>query len=252
MDKALYEEMYQLEQRHWWFAAKRRIVLSLLESYLPRSQSEDLPRVADIGCGCGMMLRDLLDNGYDAFGIDASEVAREFCRQRGVEVVAGELPGGMDVAPASMDAVLMLDVLEHIDDDAAAFGEAANLVRPGGIVICTVPAYQWLWTPRDEFHHHKRRYNRGQLRTVLCAAENVGVEQLSYMNSLLFPLACVSRMAEKLIRRKDNATDLTVPALGLNRALQAIFQSERRRLSRGRGFPFGLSLVGVVRKQPTS
>ena len=166
-------------------------------------------------------------------------------------ITAGELPGGTDIAPVSLDAVLMLDVLEHIQQDAAAFAEAANLVRPGGIMICTVPAYQWLWTPRDEFHHHKRRYNRDQLRAVLCSAENADVELLSYMNCLLFPLACVSRLAEKLLRRKDNATDLTVPPLGLNRAMRAIFQSERRRLARGRGFPFGLSLVGVVRKRPS-
>ena len=249
MDKALYEEMYRLEQHHWWFAAKRSIVLSLLEKFLPACQPADTkPRVIDAGCGCGMMLSDLAAHGYDAVGIDASDLAIQFCRARGIQVARGELPGQVDLPPDSSDAVLMLDVLEHVEDDKAAFAAALAIVRPGGIMICTVPAYGWLWTRRDEFHHHKRRYSMGRFREVLSSAADVQPLLVSFMNTFLFPLALGGRLASKLLDSGEKPTDLSIPPAGLNAMLKSIYQSERVLLGYGLTLPFGLSLVAVVRK----
>ncbi|MCK4849981.1 MAG: class I SAM-dependent methyltransferase [Phycisphaerae bacterium] len=250
MDKALYEEMYQLEQRHWWFAAKRRIVLALLAKFLcpHRPDSIGTMRVADLGCGCGMMLSDLVASGYDAVGVDASDLALEFCRARGVPAVKGRLPGRVDLPDASLDAVLMLDVLEHIDDDKGAFASAAKLLKPGGIAICTVPAYRWLWTGRDKFHHHKRRYSRQLFAQLLNSADNLQIIFVSFMNTFLSPLAFAQRLAIKALARDNKPTDLSIPRFGLNRLLQAIFQAERHFLIRRLCMPFGLSLVAVAQK----
>lgn len=251
MDEALYEEMYQMELRHWWFAAKHRIVLALLDAFLPGGgggAADRRLRVADLGCGCGAMLSKLAAGGYDAIGVDTSDLALEFCRARGVSAVKGHLPGEVDLPDASLDAVLMLDVLEHIEDDRGALASAVTLARPGGVFICTVPAYSWLWTTRDEFHHHKRRYSKRNVVELMGSVRGMDVVHVSFMNAFLFPLALGGRLLAKALDRHDEATDLTIPRFGLNGLLREIFAAERHLLTRRRSLPFGLSLVGIARK----
>jgi SAM-dependent methyltransferase len=254
MDEALYEEMYQMEIRHWWFAAKHRIVLALLDAFLAGERtrrhepSTQGVRVADLGCGCGAMLTKLAALGYDAVGVDTSDLALEFCRARGVSVVKGHLPGDVDLPGSSLDAVLMLDVLEHIEDDRAALASAVTLGRPGAVFICTVPAYSWLWTTRDEFHHHKRRYSRAGLVGILRSVGALQILHVSFMNTVLFPLALTGRLLARATKRHDVATDLTIPRFGLNSLLEGLFAAERHLLARRLYLPFGLSLVAVARK----
>ena len=248
MDKVLYEEMYRMERSHWWFSAKRGIVLSLLAEFLQPDRLGRRLRVADLGCGCGMMLSDLAAAGYDAVGVDASDLALEFCRARSVSAVPGRLPGPVDLPDASLDAMLMLDVLEHIDDDGAAFASAVELIRPGGIAICTVPAYRWLWTARDEFHHHRRRYSRRLFTDLLRSAGDVEIVLISFMNTFLFPLALAVRLSARLLTRAKKPRDLSIPRFGVNRLLQAVFGAERHLLIRRICMPFGLSLIAVVRR----
>jgi len=247
MDEALYDEIFLLESRHWWFRAKRRIVRALLRHHLP-SRTEAPLRVCDVGCGCGMMLLDLHAAGYEAVGVDDSPKALDYCRRRGALVTQGTLPDGLPLPPASVDAALLLDVLEHVEDDGASLRAVLEIVRPGGIVIATVPAYRFLWTRRDEFHHHKRRYGARQFREVLGAHPRGRIVLLSFMNTVLFPMA----LAERLIRRvwpEKKAATLRLPWAPINRALEASFASERFLLSRGIPLPWGLSLVGVVRRE---
>ena len=247
MDEKLYDEMYSLESRHWWFKAKRRIVLSVLERLIGRSRGPSRgPRVWDVGCGCGMMLSDLLARGYDAVGFDASPVAVRYCTQRGVPAVLGTCGDPDAEAGGDFDAVLMLDVLEHIDDDRAAYLAALGMAKPGGLLVCTVPAHPWLWTRRDEFHHHKRRYTARGLRELLATPGGRTV-LLSPMNSVLFPLAMGVRLACRLADRPRRPGDLHIPGWGINRALEAVFASERGLLSRGIPLPWGLSLIAAVR-----
>jgi SAM-dependent methyltransferase len=251
MDEALYDEMFRLESTHWWFVAKRRIILSLLKKYLPVWPSTPAPRVCDIGCGCGMILRELQDQGYQAVGVDASDTALSYCAARGVQAVKGMLPDRIGLPPGQADAVLLLDVLEHLDDDLSAALSAIDLLRPGGFLIATVPAYQWLWTARDEFHHHKRRYSLKRWRQMLrdatarCGSRTMTV---SYFNTYLFPLALAGRLATKVLPQPDRPGDMSIPPLGINRMLAGIFASERWPLCAGIPLPFGLSLLAVMQK----
>ena len=193
MDEHLYQEMFRVEAEHWWFQAKHRIVASLLERYLPRGQRR--LRLADLGCGCGMLLARLQDK-YDAVGLDGSPQAAYFAEQRGLRIEVGQLPGPTPLAAGQFDAATLLDVLEHLDDDQGTIDEAARLLVPGGVLIATVPAHQWLWTRRDQLHHHRRRYSKRQFRRLVdrppfeCLA-------LSYINSILFPLALAERLYRK-------------------------------------------------------
>lgn len=244
MDESLYDEMFRLESRHWWFVARRRIILSLLAKHFQPNGSR---RVCDIGCGCGMMLLDLRNAGYEPIGIDTSEKALEYCHARGVQALQGQLPEHLNLKPESIDAVLMLDVLEHLDDDQTALVSAARLVKPGGLLIATVPAYQWLWTERDQFHHHKRRYSAKGWRQLLGSAEGFQPLTVSHFNSMLIPPMLLARLISKVIRAKS-AGDLWVPPLGINSALARTFAFERHLLRGQLTLPFGLSLLAIMRK----
>lgn len=244
MEPQVYDEMFVLEERHWWFCARRRIVLDLLRRYLPRHDGRR-PRLADLGCGCGANLK-AFGQEYDACGADATEAAARYAQHRvGQRICLARLPGSLPFAPAAFDAVVMTDVLEHIEDDRASAAAAVNLLMPGGVFVATVPAGQWLYAHRDVAHHHKRRYSRRDLARLMRGLPVV-VELLSYCNTLLFAPAAVSRLASRWLG-PHKTTDLRVPAGPINRTLGAIYAAERHLLRRVT-LPFGLSLVLVVRR----
>ncbi len=238
MEAYLYEEMFRLEERHWWFAAKHQIVLAMLARYLPAGA-----KIVDIGCGCGRMLQ-LLSQRHEAIGVDASPLAADFARQRGVNVVQGMLPEPIGLPPGEFDAVLMLDVLEHLDDDVTCARAAASLLKPDGILLITVPAYQWLFGPHDVAHHHRRRYTRKTLKHALEDA-NLQVDYLSYYNAILFPLALVQRSAQRM--KRDQTVSTAPPPAPINALFRSIFASERHILGK-LPLPFGLSLLAVARR----
>jgi SAM-dependent methyltransferase len=244
MRDELYEEMFEMEQRHWWFAAKHRIVEHLLARLLPPAREGERHRIADLGCGCGMLLYRLKER-YEVVGVDGSPKAIEFCALRDVPVTLGDFPENIPLQPDSYDAVLLLDVLEHLERDVETAQAASKLLRAGGILMCTVPAYQWLWSPRDEHHQHFRRYSAKRFRELM-KATGLNLELMSFFNTWLFPIAAAGRLTARL-RHRDGMKDLRVPPKPINATLAGIFASERRLLGRV-AFPFGLSLIGVARK----
>ncbi len=241
MEAYLYADMFKLEQNHWWFAAKHRIVLSMLQRALP-ARSGKL-KVADLGCGCGRMLQ-LLSQQYEAVGVDVSPLAVEFAKKRNVKVVEGRLPNDVPLTPGTFDAVLMLDVLEHLDDDVDSAAAAAKLLKPGGIFLLTVPAYQWLFGPHDVAHHHRQRYTRGQLELVLREAA-LEVKYSSYCNTILFPLALAQRAAQRSKKHQPAQISTSIPPRPINAMFRAVFASERHLLGRV-ALPFGLSVVAMA------
>lgn len=244
MNAPVYEEMYQVESRHWWFGAKHKIVRNLLARYAPPMPTYK-PRVLDLGCGCGYLLH-LLQGQYDAVGMDGFPQAVEFSKRRGVHVEVGLLPDSVPFPDASADVVLMLDVLEHLEDDYACFARAARLLRPGGLAICAVPAYPWLWTQRDVFHQHFRRYTRRAF-TSLMNSGGMKSQFVSHMNSVFFPAAVGERLARKFLPLREGRGDLEMPTAPTNAVLREVYAAERVLLGRV-SIPFGLSLISVSRR----
>jgi SAM-dependent methyltransferase len=246
MDDALYVQHDVLEEDHWWFVGRRRIVMSVLRSFLPRDRGT--PALLDLGCGTGGMLRAFRELG-EATGMDSSSFAIERARERsGCRVERGMLPEPIPFEPMSFDVVTALDVIEHVDDDRAALGAIHRLLRSGGLFVCTVPAFPFLWSGHDEVNHHRRRYRRRELRRKL---EEAGfrIRKLTYFNVALFLPIVLVRLAGRLAGR--TRSDLEVPAPGLNGALSAIFGAERH-LLRVMSMPFGVSLLAVCEKAPSS
>ncbi|MFN8204547.1 MAG: methyltransferase domain-containing protein [Solirubrobacteraceae bacterium] len=245
MEDRFYAEYFEIEDRHWWFLGRRRIILSELARALPPAPPEGR-RLLDIGCGTGTMVRELGRFGRTE-GLDADPQAVAFCARRGLTTVARFDGERLPRADASVDVVSAFDVLEHLDDDRGMAAEMRRVLRPGGTAIVTVPAYRWMWGPQDEISHHRRRYVRAELVAVLRGA-GLDVRRATYFNTLLFaPIAAI-----RVLRRDPPAggelhSDFELGSPRVNRLLAAAFGSEEALLRRGATFPFGVSILAVAR-----
>jgi SAM-dependent methyltransferase len=251
MQQDVYQSMFEVEDRHWWYTAKQQIVLHLLRRYLTPAPDGARRRIVDLGCGCGAMLARL-EVEFDAVGVDGSLQAIKFCERRGVKAELGQLLGeDLKLPREHFDAVLLLDVLEHLPDDVAAVRSAAGVLKPGGIIISTVPAFQWLWSYWDELHHHYRRYSRDRVTTLYASDPRLKLEMVSYANTTLFPIAATVRLFHRFTcstnGHSEAASAIRVPAAPVNWALRTIYASERHLLGRIPS-PFGLSVIAVARK----
>jgi SAM-dependent methyltransferase len=246
MRSDLYDVHHQLENTHWWFTARRRIVLGLLRRMLPEMHvpAGAEVRVADIGCGTGGMLRHLTEFG-SVTGVDPSPEAVAYAKAPGVDVRHGSLPDGLPFRPDErFHVVTMLDVLEHVEDDVAALRAVHGCMEPAGRLLLTVPAGQFLWSGHDVVNHHFRRYSRRVLADRLRAA-GFRIRYLSYYNSILFlPIAGV-RLLHRLTAADGGDHDVRMPAGPVNAMLHRVFAAERLVLGSLR-LPFGISLIAVA------
>ena len=239
MERIVYEQMAELDQRHWWYRARREVLAALIRS---EAQPPANARVLEIGCGTGHNLAMLGEFGsVDALELD--DEARAVAEQRlGKSVMSAPLPELAGVPERHYDLIGAFDVIEHIDDDQAALASIAARLKPGGKLVVTVPAHQWMWSAHDVVNHHKRRYSKRALR-ALVQGSSLKLERSGYFNSLLFPLAVAERLSSKL-RGKDDA-DLSLPPRLLNVALERVFALERHLVGR-LPLPPGLSLFAVA------
>ncbi len=244
MRAELYLEMARVQDRHWWFVARRRILDRVIAGMgLPAGA-----HILEIGCGPGGNLAMLSGHGH-LQALETDRQARQMATDLGIcPVLSGALPGPLPFPPASFDLVCLLDVLEHIEDHQAALLAVGRLLKPDGRVLVTVPAYAWLWSSHDEAHHHKRRYTAATLGRVARAARLDPV-RLGYFNTLLFPLIAFLRSVRSLIGAASN-NDSALPRPWLNRLLTRVFALESRVLPRAT-FPFGTSLLAVLKKSPS-
>ena len=239
MERVVYRQMAELDQRHWWYRARREVLAALIRRAVKPPKDA---AVLEIGCGTGHNLAMLSEFGkVDALELD--EEARGVAEQRlGRQVMSSPLPELAEVAKRHYDLVGAFDVIEHIEDDRAALASIAARLKPGGTLIVTVPAHQWMWSAHDVVNHHQRRYSKGQLRRLI-EDSPLHLDSIGYFNSLLFPVAVAERMASKL-RGKDDA-DLKLPPAPLNKALERSFAAERHLIGRV-PLPPGLSLFAVA------
>ncbi|MGW8189890.1 class I SAM-dependent methyltransferase [Sphingomonas hankookensis] len=240
MDRIVYDRMAAHDSTHWWYRARREILADYVERYAGLKPGS---RILEIGCGTGHNLPML-----GAFGeVDAIEIdpaAREIASERlGKPVGTAPLPTLAGVT-GTYDMIAVLDVVEHIEDDVATFRGMAERLAPGGKILVTVPAHQWMWSAHDVVNHHHRRYSKATLAKAIADA-GLKHNGLRYFNSLLFPAAVAARVAGKLTGKDDS--DDSPPPKPLNKAFEAIFRLERHLLGR-LPMPPGLSIVTLVTK----
>ncbi|HWE33316.1 MAG TPA: class I SAM-dependent methyltransferase [Solirubrobacteraceae bacterium] len=242
MDDRLMKAMLEVDEQHWWYRGRRRVIHAELEQ-LPLPAGA---QILDAGCGSGRTLEELERYG-EVRGIELNEAAVEVARDRGHgEVLIGrleELPYG----DGTFDLITCLDVIEHTPDDRVTLTELRRVTVPGGWLLATVPAYQALWSAHDEANHHYRRYSRRTLRAVALQA-GWEVARMTSFNSLLLAPAAAVRIAQRRRHANGNgASDLQLGPPWLNGALEAPLRLEARWIARGHTLAAGLSLMAVLR-----
>jgi SAM-dependent methyltransferase len=243
METQAYEEMYRIEEKFWWFRAKREIIIDLIERYSPDKQH---PNILDIGCGCGYTMLELSRKFENVKGIDISDKAVDFCLTRGVNVQKALFPEEIPFSETVFDIIIMSDVLEHIENDRKALEKALEILKPGGMILLTVPVHPFLWSKHDDFLHHKRRYTKKRFSEVF---EKLPLERVvfSYYNSLLFPIAYVTRIISKIFRLDKSVSEKISSKSVLNDILERIFASEKFLLGKI-PLPVGLSMIAIYKK----
>ena len=239
MDRLAYREMAELDQKHWWYRARRDILADLIRREVPTAGNA---RILEIGCGTGHNLAMLGRFGQiDAIELD--DESRALAEERlGRSIMSARLPELEGIADRHYDFIAALDVIEHIDDDFGAIAAIAAKLKPGGKFMMTVPAHRWMWSAHDVVNHHKRRYSKSGLKRLI-EGSPLKLEKVGYFNSLLFPLAVADRVSSKL-RGKDEA-EVKLPAAWLNKSLEAVFRAERHLVGR-LPLPPGLSLFALA------
>jgi SAM-dependent methyltransferase len=236
LEDRVYTELYELEERHWWFRGRRCVIRALIGlASLPPE-----PEILDAGCGTGANLVHFGPLGR-ARGVDPSAEAVEYCRRRGLEGVSQARLEALPFDDASFDLLLACDVLEHIEDDDGALRELRRVARRDGTLLITVPAYEWMWSEHDDRHHHLRRYT---LRRLRARAAGTGWRPVlaTYFNSLLLPPIAGVRMIGRLRRNGASRTDYDLAPRALNRALELPMAGEARLIARGARLPAGVSI----------
>ncbi|MGI8904044.1 MAG: class I SAM-dependent methyltransferase [Solirubrobacteraceae bacterium] len=242
MDDRLMKLMLDLDERHWWYRGRRRIIRAELDRLAPAAGA----RVLDAGCGSGRTLAQLETYG-EVCGIELNDDAAAVARARGHgEVRVGRLES-LPWPDGTFDLITCLDVIEHTPEDRTTLRELRRVCRPGGRLLLTVPAYQFLWSAHDEANHHYRRYSHGTLGRA-CADTGWHLKRMTSFNSLLLPVAATVRLAQRCRPsvEGERGSDLRLGPRWLNSVLERPLQLEARWLSGGRTLPAGLSLLAVV------
>jgi SAM-dependent methyltransferase len=245
MEASVYEAEFENESTHWWFVQRRNLFARLLDPDLKPGNA----RFLDVGTSTGTNLRLLTGLGFsNVVGVELNPDAAEFARQKtGVEVVVADSTA-LPFENNEFDCVFATDVIEHIENDEAALKELARVLRPGGKLIITVPAFMSLWGLQDDLSHHHRRYRMHQLRRVVVGA-GLTINESFYFNFLLFPAVFLVRRLMRVFPLKIRSEgDLN--AGGLNFVLSAVFNLDCR-LARRLRVPFGVSAC-VVCSRPES
>ena len=242
VERGEYEKAYQLEDWYWWFVGKRRLVASLLHKLV---SLDGAALILDVGCGTGGMTAALLSDYGRVSGVDLSPTALGFCRRRGLSNLCQASALRLPFADRSFALITVFDVLYHLGNDVAALREVWRVCRPGGSVLLTDPAFEFLRGPHDLAYDTRRRYTASQIRRKL-EATGFRVQKASYANAFLSPVVFAVRRWKRIFPTAHRS-DLRPLPRWLNRILATIYGLEARVIP-WVDLPVGSSVVCVARK----
>ena len=245
MRQDLYQELFEVEDHHWWHQHKRAIVHKLLDRFCKPG------KLIDVGAGTGKILSELQLKKWQVFGIDGEQEASHLSKLRGVKVKLLDLTlNKLPFADNSFDAALSLDIIEHLPDDVGLISEIYRILKPGAILIITVPAYQWLFSYWDKMLGHKRRYTVGSLRLVCHRSKLQPLYSSYFFSAQLLPAAVVRLIKSLLGQKATNFSDFkSTPIRSISEPLISLYSKLEQFLITTTALPFGLSVVAVTQKR---
>lgn len=248
MKKFVYQKLLEHEREDWWNRALRNIVLSYLKKYSKVKHG----LLLDVGFGTGFLL-EKLKSDWKTFGIDNSKFAVAMAQQRGLKNIKLASADKIPFPANFFDAILVLDVLEHIKNELPVLEEIRRVLKPGGIVVFNNPAYQFLWSYHDETAKHFRRYTTSEFSSKL-QKSGFQILKLTYINFFLFPIALVHRLSARIKKPKEKKSDVGIVPDIFQTIFYKIFSSEIyilrfiNKVCPSINFPWGLSVSCVATK----
>ncbi|MDP3697326.1 MAG: sugar nucleotide-binding protein [Candidatus Taylorbacteria bacterium] len=244
MDRSFYKNYFEVEKSHWLMKVRRLIVFDILKKY---GRKPEETKILDFGCGSGYLTARLAEQGYQSFGLDISSEAIQFGRRQGIKNIDVIDAHKLNFPDNYFNTVLLLDVIEHLEDESWAVREIQRVLAPGGIAVVMVPAFKFLWGVQDEVAHHYRRYSLPRLIKVFEESSGLSVDHKTYFNTFLFaPIAAV-RLISRWFKIKGRESDFDINNKFLNLILYWVFNFEHYFL-RLVSFPFGVSILTVLKK----
>jgi SAM-dependent methyltransferase len=238
--------MYQVEEKHWWYAGMQALTRRMLASTGVERQKT---KILDAGCGTGGAISGYLAQYGDITGCDLSAIALGFCKKRNITEIAQASVTDLPFAQEQFELVTSFDVLYErgVGSDQLAIAEFWRVLQDGGYLLLRLPAYDWLRGGHDERIQTARRYSRAQVRKIL-VKNGFEIVHLTYANTFLFPIALAKRLLEKTRPARAEKSDLEATPPWLNPFLAKILASEAPFITRA-GLPFGLSVLALARKR---
>jgi len=242
MELKEYKLMYQSENAHWWFSAKRLFIKTYL-SFLPKKKKL---KILDIGCGTGRNLELLNKFGFTS-GIDSSKLAVKFCKKRGLKNINYGLANKLSYSLSVFDLITLFDVLYHkeIKNDLQVLKEAYRVLKSKGFILVTDCAYQFLYGPHDQAMHARQRYLKKELESKLKKA-GFKIIKSSHIFTFTSPFLLINRLLSKYLKLKSGSDVSPTPGL-INQLLIFILKIESNLLS-FINLPFGSSIIILAQK----
>lgn len=249
MKKSEYQNIFNLEEKHWWYSGMKKISFLLLSPVFERGNL----KILDAGCGTGGMMMSLgkwcrthrMSIGQ-VYGIDLSQEAIKFCQKRNLEVIQASIEK-IPFKDNSFDLITCFDVLYHqwVKNDQLAIREFFRTLKSGGFLFLRVPAYQFLTGKHDEVVATRHRYSKAELLEKL-EGEGFKIKRTTFANMFLFPVALIKRFLEKRMV-KEATSEIKEELKIVNQSLKGILSLEAFLISKI-NLPFGLSIFCLAQK----
>jgi hypothetical protein len=241
---------YQLEENSWWFRNRNRLIVSLIQKY----SSGKL--FWDIGGGNGFVSKGLQNSGQHVVLVEPGREGAVNARKREIQHVICATLEQSGIAPDSIEAAGLFDVVEHIENDVSFLKTIAASMVKGGILYITVPAYQFLWSTDDDYAGHFRRYTIRSLRKALLEAGFEPIQETYFYSILIFPIFIARTLSQRQKNQKadevgtiEKAQSEHVSSSFVNTIMDGLWALERRLIGWGIRIPFGASCLVVYRKK---
>jgi SAM-dependent methyltransferase len=240
-----YQLIYQKELDHWWYQGMRCITKRILENYSIEGKKWN---VLDVGCGTGGEIITTLAGYGSVVGLDLSRIALRYAKQRNIRFLSQASVDRIPFPSVYFDLITSFDVLyeDSVIDDQIALYEIARVLKPGGLILLRVPAYDWLRGDHDRVVHTSRRYSSRRI-SYLLQASKLKLIKITYANTIMFPFAVLKRVSDKCINNSHAVSDVSIEMGWLENTLKSVLCFESHFI-KNHNFPYGLSVISLAQK----